>query len=637
MILEKLQKDLMSEREEMMTVNEYLEEAKVNPSLYSTPWERLLKAIGEPKIVDTSLDQRLGRIFYNRKIKVYEAFNDFYGIEDVIENLVSFIKRASQGLEESKQILYFLGPVGSSKSSLAERLTDLIEQEPFYAIDGSPVFDHPLALFNKYAKELEEEYKIPAALTRKMIPSPWLLEKIKEIGIEGIRIRKMYPSKHKQIAVARVEPSDEMNQDTSVLVGKVDIRSLDKYSQNHPYSYSYSGGLCRANRGILNYVEMFKSPIKTLHPLLMATQEYQYTGTESIGVIPFEGMIVAHSNVSEWQKFRNDTKNEAFIDRIYLLRVPYCLRVSEEEKIYQKLIAYSSPEIKQAPLAPYTVKSLAEFSVLSRLKPVPQSPLELKMKVYDGENCKETDPGAKSLQEYRDLAGVDEGFDGLSTRFAFKALAKTYNFDPEEVAANPIHLFMVLKDMVVNEQLPKERQDFLVNIVDNYLVKEYLKYIEKELRAAYLDSFYEYGQNMFMRYLAFADAWLSKTDYRDPQTGQVFDLKELEKELEEIEKPAGIRNPKDFRSEIVHFALRHKAATHSDLIWTEYEKIKNVIEKRLFQATENILPVISFTGQLSEDMKKQHEDFLSRMIEKGYTDKQVRLIVEWYSRAVRTK
>jgi serine protein kinase len=369
----------------------------------------------------------------------------------------------------------------------------------------------------------------------------------------------------------------------------------------------------------------------------MATQEYQYTGTESIGVLPFEGMIVAHSNVNEWQKFRNDSKNEAFIDRIFLLRVPYCLRVSEEEKIYQKLIVNSSHEIKEAPLAPFTIKSLAEFSILSRLKALANTPLELKMKVYDGENCKETDPAAKSIQEYRDLAGVDEGFEGLSTRFAFKALAKTFNFDPEEVAANPIHLFIVLKEMLVNEQLAQDRQDYLINVIDNHLVKGYLKYIEKELKSAYLDSFYEYGQNMFMRYLAFSDAWLSKTDYRDPQTGQVFNTQDLEKELEDLEKPAGISNPKDFRSEIIHFALRNKATTGQDLIWTEYEKIKNVIEKRLFQATENILPVISFSGQLSEDTKKQHQDFLARMIEKGYTEKQVRLIVEWYSRAVRMK
>ena len=135
------------------------------------------------------------------------------------------------------------------------------------------------------------------------------------------------PSRLRQIGIAKTEPGDENNQDISSLVGKVDIRKLETLPQNDPDAYSYSGGLNRANQGLLEFVEMFKAPIKMLHPLLTATQEGNYVGTENIGAIPFTGIIMAHSNEAEWQSFKNNKNNEAFIDRIYVIKVPYCLRV----------------------------------------------------------------------------------------------------------------------------------------------------------------------------------------------------------------------------------------------------------------------------------------------------------------------
>ena len=239
---------------------------------------------------------------------------------------------------------------------------------------------------------------------------------------------KLYPSILNQIAVAKTEPGDENNRDISSLVGKVDIRKLEEFPQNDADAYSYSGALCRANQGLMEFVEMFKAPIKVLHPLLTATQEGNYNSTEGLGAIPYSGILLAHSNESEWHSFRNNKNNEAFIDRIYIVKVPYCLRVSDEIKIYDKLLANSS--LSRAHCAPDTLKMLAQFSVLSRLKEPENSNIYSKMRVYDGENLKDTDPKAKSIREYRDAAGVDEGMNGLSTRFAFKILSKVFNFDP---------------------------------------------------------------------------------------------------------------------------------------------------------------------------------------------------------------
>lgn len=627
-------KRFVDNKEEDMSLDEYLELCKTDPSAYANPAERLLMAIGEPEMVDTRHDPVLSRIFSNKVIQQYTVFKDFYGMEEPIEQIVGFLKHAAQGLEETKQVLYLLGPVGGGKSSIAEKLKDLMEKTPFYAIKGSPVFESPLSLFNPQEDGplLQERFGIPARYLRYLM-SPWAVKRLQEFNgdISQFRVIKVKPSRLKQIAVAKTEPGDENNQDISSLVGKVDIRKLEEFSQDDPDAYSFSGGLCRANRGLLEFVEMFKAPIKVLHPLLTATQEGNYNATEGLSAIPFEGIILAHSNESEWQSFRNNKNNEAFIDRINIVKVPYCLRVSEEIKIYQKLIDNSS--LAKAHCAPGTLDMLAQFSILTRLKEPQNSSIYSKMRVYNGESLKDTDPKAKSYQEYRDFAGVDEGMSGTSTRFAFKILSKVFNFDHSEIAANPVHLMYVLERQIEQEQLPQEIHENYLSFIKEYLSAKYVEFIGKEIQTAYLESYSEYGQNIFDRYITYADFWIQDQDYRDPDTGEIFDRGLLNQELEKIEKPAGISNPKDFRNEVVNFVLRARANNRGkNPVWNSYEKLKSVIEKKMFTNTEDLLPVISFNAKASEDDKKKHEEFISRMVEKGYTRKQVRLLCEWYLR-----
>lgn len=621
-------------QQEELTIQEYLELCKKDPSVYASAAERMLMAIGEPETVDTAKDPRLSRIFSNKIIKRYEAFSEFYGMEECIQQIVSFFKHAAQGLEEKKQILYLLGPVGGGKSSLAEMLKSLMEKMPIYCIKGSPVFESPLGLFSpdEDGQILEEDYGIPRRYV-KTIMSPWAAKRLKEFhgDITQFKVVKLYPSILNQISITKTEPGDENNQDISSLVGKVDIRKLEDFPQNDPDAYSFSGGLCRANQGLMEFVEMFKAPIKVLHPLLTATQEGNFNSTEGLGAIPFDGIILAHSNESEWQNFRNNKNNEAFIDRVYIVKVPYCLRVKEEMQIYGKLLQNSS--LSAAPCAPDTLRMLAQFSVLSRLKEPENSNIFSKMRVYDGENLKDTDPKAKSMQEYRDTAGVDEGMNGLSTRFAFKILSRVFNFDPTEIAANPVHLMYVLEQQIEQEQFPKEVQDKYLNSLKEFLAPKYVDFIGKEIQTAYLESYAEYGQNIFDRYVTYADFWIQDQEYRDHETGEILNRSSLNEELEKIEKPAGISNPKDFRNEIVNFVLRAKANNAGkNPDWRSYEKLRTVIEKKMFSNTEDLLPVISFNAKASTQDKKKHQDFVMRMTERGYTEKQVRLLSEWYLR-----
>jgi serine protein kinase len=630
--------DYRSSSQEDMSLQEYLLACREDKSMYASAAERMVDAIGTPKLFDTSQDERLGRIFSNRTIKLYPSFADFFGMEDTIERIAGYFRYASQGLEERKQILYLLGPVGGGKSSLAERLKKLMEERPFYTLKVrdqiSPVFESPLGLFNpdRMGDLFEDKYGIARRRLTGLI-SPWAAKRLDELSgdISKFSVVKLMPSRLRQIGIAKTEPGDENNQDVSTLVGKVDIRQLENFNQSDPDAYSYSGGLNRTTQGLLEFVEMFKAPIKVLHPLLTATQEGSYNGTENFGAFPYQGIVLAHSNESEWLQFKNNKNNEAFLDRILVVKVPYCLRVTEERQIYEKLLRES--ELADSPCAPEVLDILSRFSVSTRLAEFENSSLYTKMRVYDGENLKELEPKAKAIQEYRDAAGVDEGMTGVSTRFAFKILSQTFNYDTEELAADPVHLMYILEGAIKREQFPKETEAAYLDFIKSELATRYAEFIGHEIQKAYLESYGEYGQNLFDRYIAYADAWVEDQDYKDPDTGQILNRQVLDNELSQIEKPAGIANPKDFRNEVVKFTLRARARNNGrNPAWTSYEKLREVIEKRMFGQVEDLLPIISFGSKQDSVTEKRHQGFVQRMVERGYTERQVRRLVDWYMR-----
>jgi serine protein kinase len=642
-ILDQFRNDFASEKPEDLSIQEYLEICKTDSRAYATSSERMLNAIGEPEMVDTSKNPRLSRIFNNRKLPLYKSFESFYGMEKAVEQIVSFFKHAAQGLEESKQILYLLGPVGGGKSSLAEHLKSLMEKEPIYVLtynepgkntEVCPYFVTPLCLFSKPAQKqtLTSAYNIPSRYLNS-VAGPWVNKRLAECSgdISKFAVRKLYPNISNQVGIAKTEPGDENNQDISDLVGKVDIRKLKMFSQNDPDAYSFSGSLCRSNQGMMEFVEMFKAPIKVLHPLLTATQEGNYNGTEAIGAIPFKGTILAHSNESEWETFRNNKNNEAFLDRVYIVKVPYCLRVTEEVKIYEKMLKGSS--LSTAPCAPYTMKMLAEFMVMTRLKPTPFSSEAVKMRVYDGESLKDRDVSAKPIDEYREQAGMDEGMNGWSTRSAFKILARVFNYDSEEQEANPVHLLHILQQTIDENQLGDDESSKLKNLLKNVLQQEYMDNVGKEIQTAYLESYSDYGQNLFERYIMYADHWMNDNDYRDPDTGTLLKRSDLEEELVKTEAPFGVSNPKDFRHEMVNLNLRYQAKHGGESArWDTFEKMKEVIQKRMFSSTEDLLPIISFSAKGNTEDQSKHNDFVNRMISQGYTRKSVRLLVDWYLR-----
>ncbi|MFC1801929.1 PrkA family serine protein kinase [Patescibacteria group bacterium] len=615
-----------------MTVSEYFEEAKSNKDVYASPQGRLLKAIGKPNIIDTSQDEKLGRIFQNRTIKTYETFRDFFGVESSIEAIVSFLTQADQGLDAARKILYLLGPVGGGKSSIAERLKDLMEKVSFYALKDSPIFESPLALFSEQAHRriLTDNYGISSG----RIPitmSPWLAKRLKECegDISKFKVVKIHPSKLRRVGISVVMAGDENTQDISVFVGKNDINKLEEYSEGDPDAY-LPGALGIACNGLIETKEIFKASPKTIHPLLTATSDRTFEPTEGISSMPFEGLILAHSNESEWKKFKDNKCNEAFVSRTFLIKVPYTLRVSEEELIYKKLIANSS--LSSSPSVPGTIEMLSNFSVLTRLTPPSENPKpadwKAKTAVYDGDRVKDNDVKVRPIQVYLDMAGVNEGMAGFDTRMAFDVLGKVFNYHPGEVAAHPVYLLTVLENEIRQMQDARE-EEYLGTFLNGILREDYKEFLGNEIRSAFLESYDDYGQNVFDRYMSYVISWIKNEDFKDPQTGVLLKKVDLDRELEKIEKPANIGNPKSFRNEIfIHLVERFK---DKDFHWTSYEKIKEVIEKKIFTKTDELLPVISFGPKGSEEEEKKHKDFVDRMIGKGYYNSRlVKLAVDWY-------
>lgn len=629
----------------VFTLEEYLKNCKKDSSFYKSAAERMIEAIGEPKTVDTSKNEKLGRIFGNRIIKTYPAFSDFYGMEDTIEKIVSYFKYAAQGLEAKKQILYLMGPVGGGKSSLAEKLKSLMQENPIYVLRAtyeddmgdevtelSPVHESPLGLLSTVKQDAHKEYGIPLNYFP-ACPSPWALKRLEEFNgdLTKFEVVEIYPSSQGQIAISKTEPGDDNNQDTTTLIGSTNISKLGDFDESDTDAYSYDGALCRGNQGVMEFVEMFKAPIKVLNPLLTATQEKNYEPSKPIGAIPFDGIILAHSNESEWEKFQNDRKNEAFLDRIYQVKVPYCLRISEEIKIYEKMLRDSN--LGDKPCAPKTLELLAEFAVMSRLKEPENSDLYTKMLVYDGNTLKGEGGSAKSITEYRNYGGIREGMTGVSTRMMFKVLSETFNKDQSgEVAANPVHLLLVLRDMIRNNEYDKETESHYIDTIIDKITEKYKDFIGDEINKAYVDSYSNYGQNIFDNYITYAMHYLDDKDYRDPDTGALWDVDMLDDLLKGIEKPGKIMNTQDFRQEVVRFALVSRAENDGkNPRWTDYEAFKRIIEKELFAKTEDLLPVISFTGaKKSDEDTKKHNAFVDKMKNNGYTERQIRILVDWY-------
>ncbi|MDP2668525.1 MAG: serine protein kinase [bacterium] len=618
------------------TVLQYLDKVKEDPSVAKLAHARLNDIIvraGEKPITEIE-DNKIKRLFKSEPLKVYDFFsNDFFGIEKTVAQIARYFNSAAQRGEESRQVLYLMGPVGSGKSSLAEHLHRGLESsEPFYAMDGCPMFNEPLLLVPKH---LREEIFTMLGLPAKFFKQEWDICPVcryrlkEEFGgkWENMPVRTYEFSKRARVGIGVVPPVDPNNQDTSVLIGSEDISKLDIYSEGDPRVLELNGALNIGNRGVVEFIEVFKNEIEYLHAMITATQEKVVPAPGRHGLVYVDTVIVAHSNEAEWQKFKGDHTNEAILDRIVVVRVPYNLRLSEEIKIYQKIIRETD---FRAHVAPHTLEIASMFAILSRLEPTNKCDLMTKLKLYNGDEVIEKGRTKKvDIQELREAA-KREGMDGISTRFIMKALDNALSDHASGKCVNPINVREALINMVkeddnASEDVKKQRLEFL----QDTLHKEYLAILDKEVTRAFVHSYQEQAESLFQNYLDHAEAYVNKSKVKDRNTKE--ELAPDEEFMKSIEEQIAIIGSAadGFRQEVIAY-LWAANRRGEKIDFRSYEPLKEAIEKKLVTSVRDLSRVITKSRMRDKEQGEKYGAMVQQLIDKcGYCESCVDVILKY--------
>jgi len=627
---EKLIKDDRANRESKAwrgTLLDYLEKVKEDPTLTKLAHSRfydMLMATGAYDITESD-DPRVKRLYKDESLKVYNFFKDeFFGIERTISQIVRYFHSASLKGEESRQVLYFMGPVGSGKSSLVERLQRGLESvDPFYAIEGCPMFEEPLHLIPRHLRK-EFEKMLGVHIEGDLCPTCRFRLK-EEFGAryEEFPIVTVSFSKRNRKGIGVVPPVDPNNQDTSVLIGSEDISKLDKYSEGDPRVLELNGAFNVGNRGMVEFIEVFKNETEYLHAMITATQEKFVPAPGRHGTIYVDSVIVAHSNEAEWQKFKADHTNEAILDRIVVVKVPYNLRLSEEVKIYQKILRNSD---FRAHVAPHTLEMASMFAVLSRLEPTPKCDLMTKLRLYNGEEVIEKGRTKKiNIHELREDT-KREGLSGISTRFIMKSLDNALSESGRCI--NPINVREALINMVKDQDIADDTRKMYLEFLQDTLHKEYLELLEKEITKAFVYSYQEQADALFQNYLDHAEAYVNKTRVKDRNTREELQpdegfLKSVEEQIAIIGSAAD-----GFRQEVIAY-LWAASRRGERVSYQSYEPLKEAIEKKLMSSVRDISRVITKARTRDEEQVSKYDSMVKNLLDNGYCEYCVDVVLKY--------
>ncbi|MGB9152235.1 MAG: PrkA family serine protein kinase [Alphaproteobacteria bacterium] len=631
-------------KEESMSLVEYLEASKTNDSMYANPHQRMLTAIGKPVAVNFDKEPEMARIHgSSTTLYRYPGFSAFRGLEKQTGEIVDFFKDGARGGESRKQVLYLLGPVGSGKSSLGEQMRRLMEQEPIYVLKAgdkiSPIFESPLSLFNPRKKDdvaLLEQFNINPAIIKTGL-SPWAIKRLGEFDgdISKFSVVKMYPSIDQQIANARLDPGDESTQDLSMMIGKTDMRMLERYSQSDTDAYTYSGGLNRSNQGMLEMPEMFKTLPKLLFPILFATQDYKYKASEQIGDIPYTGVVIAHSNISEWEKFKGNSDNAAFVDRIIKVEIPHMLRTDDERAIYE--LKLDKEILGQKKVGPNAIDFLSKFAVTTRLKPTNDARILLstKRKVYNGEKVGD-DVQSKPYHEFLEAARLADVTEGMADRTftlrdGFKMIGKLLSQHEVQDGTPSMSVIDVIEAMTHHikhrtEKLsPEEEKHWNTDILEP-LKKEYVLEAAKEIREAQMERGHGYAQDLFEQYVAYINLLDEGHQvYKHPFSGTPSSREQIVAEAQKIERLAGVSNPTDFRTHVLKFVLRYKANNGGKLPdWKQGDnRLADAMNKIIEASLTSSMAIPIFGAARSGDEKASYDRFVERLEKRGYNERMI--------------
>src|SRR5487761_1494173 len=611
------------------TLLEYLEIVKANPMMTKLAHARiydLIISVGTRGIQDTD-DPRTKRLYKDEPIKVFNFFaEEFFGIERTISQIVRYFHSASLKGEESRQVLYLMGPVGSGKSSLVERLQRGLEQMgTIYSIEGCPMHEEPLHLIPRHLRR-EFEKMLGVHIEGDLCPVCRYRLKVEfNQRYEEFPIETKSFSKRNRVGVGVVPPVDPNNQDTSVLIGSEDISKLDQYSEGDPRVLELNGALNVGNRGVVEFIEVFKNETEYLHAMITATQEKVIPAPGRHGMVYVDTCIIAHSNEAEWQKFKADHTNEAILDRIVVVKVPCNLRLSEEVKIYQKIIRNSD---FRAHVAPHTLELASMFAILSRLEPTSKCDLLTKLRLYNGEEVIEKGRTKKiDVAELKEDA-KREGMSGISTRFIMKALDNALSDNVSGNCINPINVRESLIAMTKEADLPDDTRKAYLELLQDTLHKEYLELLEKEITRAFVYSYQEQAEALFQNYLDHAESYVNKTKVRDRNTKEELPpdegfLKSIEEQIAIIGSAA-----EGFRQEVIAY-LWATSRRGEKVSYRSYEPLKEAIEKKLMTSVRDMSRIITKARTRDEEQTEKYGSMVKNLLENGYCESCVDVVLKY--------
>lgn len=600
------------------TLLDYLEIVRKNSKAAMLAHQRMHELLTAPGVetVNTEEHPRLKKIYGSETLKRYAFFKDFYGIEKSVMKIVRYFHAAAMKGEESRQVLYLVGPVGAGKSSLMEALKKALEMSPpIYSIKDCPMREEPLHLIPKHLRPRFEEL-LGVKIEGDLCPVCRYRLKNEYSGeFERFPVTTSEFSIRSRKGVGVVPPVDPNNQDTSVLSGSVDISKMDLYPEDDPRVLSLNGAFNVGNRGIVEFIEVFKNDVEYLHTMITATQEKSIPSPGKGSMIYFDGIILAHSNEAEWNKFKADHTNEAILDRIVKVEVPYCLELDEEVKIYQKLLKNSS---FSAHIAPHTIEAASMYAILTRLAPSAKVDPLTKLKIYNGEDIVEKGATKKvDIFELRDEA-TREGMSGISTRFIMKALDTALS-DSECNCINPIAVIETLVKATKEMTIADDEKKRFLNFLQDSIKKEYNKILEKEVTRAFIHGYREQAESLFNNYLDHAEAFISARRIKDRSTGE--ELEPDVKFLESIEEQIGITGTaaRGFRQDVTAYmfsVLRSGGVVD----YRSYEPLKEAIEKKLTASVKELSRIVTKARVRDKEQDGKYNAMVDEMKSNGYCD-----------------
>src|SRR5215831_10981796 len=551
--------------------------------------------------------------------KEHYAFfeRDLFGIDAPLAKVVEYFKAAALGSDVGRRILLLYGPPSSGKSQLVILLKRGLEEfahtdaGAVYAIADCPQHEDPLNLIpHALRREFQEETGMH--IEGELCPLCALTLREKYQGdIYKVPIRRIFFSEKERLGIGTFVPSDPKSQDISELVGSIDLAAVGEYgSESDPRAYRFDGELNIANRGMIEFIEMLKADERFLYILLTLTQEKNIK-TGRFSLIYADEFVIAHTNEAEFKEFLADKKSEALQDRMIMVQMPYNLKVSAEVKIYEKLLKRAN--LGTIHIAPHALEVAAMFAILSRLEEPKTAGLTLvkKMRLYDGqevEGFRQKDVKLIKAQTER------EGMDGISPRFVINRISSSL-IRPNTKCINPIDVLRAIKDgFDTHGSFKREDRERLDNLIAD-VRREYDEIAKNDVQKAFFVSFEQEALTLLDNYLDHVEAYLDNKKLIDPVTEEERDPDEkLMRSIEEkVKVPESGKEA--FRNEIFRkVAMAQRRGDRFD--YTTHEKLKEAIEKQLFEERRDTIKLTVSTRNPDPDQLRKLNDVVDTLIRK---------------------